>query len=84
MTSSVELRGTQLTHENLTAGVTATRALLPLSGAISPLDTIASSHSLSSAFGRAVAYTAVYEGTNFATFASTKLVGTDEGWSDSF
>ncbi|CAL1704252.1 unnamed protein product [Somion occarium] len=68
-----QLRGTSLTHENLTAGVTSTRALLPLSGAISPLDTIVSAHSLSTAFGRAVAYTAVFEGTNFATLKSSQF-----------
>ncbi|KAI0080591.1 acetyl-CoA synthetase-like protein [Panus rudis PR-1116 ss-1] len=73
-----QLRGTSLTHENITAGVTSTRALLPLSGAISPLDTIVSGHSMSTPFGRAVAYTAVSEGTNFATLKSTRLLNLDE------
>jgi long-chain acyl-CoA synthetase len=69
---SGHLQATQLTHENLTAGVAAVRAVLPLSSAISPLDTIISSHSLSTSYGRAIAYTAVSEGTNFATLDSTK------------
>ncbi|KAI0797832.1 acetyl-CoA synthetase-like protein [Abortiporus biennis] len=73
-----ELRGTALTHENITAGVASTRALLPMSGAISSLDTIISAHPLSTAFGRAVAYTAIYEGTNFATLKSTAFIGADE------
>lgn len=77
-TPSGDLNGVQLTHENLTAGVASTRALLPPSGPISPLDTIISAHSLSTAFGRAVAYTAIYEGANFATVASTKIYGSDE------
>ena len=63
-----------LTHENLTAGVASARALLPLSGAISPLDTIVSGHSLSTAYGRAIAYTAVFEGTNFATLKSSNII----------
>ena len=74
-TSDGQLRGTSLTHENITAGVTSTRALLPLSGAISPLDTIVSAHTMSSAFGRAVAYTALFEGTNFATLKSSQFFG---------
>lgn len=72
------LQGAQLTHENLTAGVAAVRALLPLSHAISPLDTLASSHSLSTAYGRAIAYTAIFEGTSFATLASSELYHTEE------
>ena len=52
--------------------------MLPLSGAISPLDTIVSAHSLSTAYGRAVAYTAIYEGTNFATLKSSQLVNAYE------
>lgn len=63
-----------MTHENLTAGVASARALLPLSGAISPLDTIVSGHSLSTAYGRAIAYTAVFEGTNFATLKSSNII----------
>ncbi|KAJ3559882.1 hypothetical protein NM688_g72 [Phlebia brevispora] len=77
-TASGALRGAQLTHENITAGVAAVRTLLPPSGPISPLDTIASAHSLSTPFGRAVAYTAIFEGSNFATLASTKVLGSHE------
>jgi len=76
-TPSGELRGAALTHENITAGVASTRALLPFAGAISSLDTIVSAHSLSTAFGLAVAYTAIYEGTNFATLKSTALFHTE-------
>lgn len=72
------LRGTQLSHENITAGVTAIRALFPSSGALSPLDTVVSAHSLSTPFGRAVAYTALYEGANFVTVASSKVLNTAE------
>jgi long-chain acyl-CoA synthetase len=80
-TPSGELRGAQLTHENLTAGITAIRALFPTSGALSSLDTIISSHSLSSAYGRAVAYAAIYEGTSFATVASSNVIGSNIGMS---
>ncbi|RDX48303.1 acetyl-CoA synthetase-like protein [Lentinus brumalis] len=66
--------GVQLTHENITAGVAATRALVPPSSALSPLDTIVSTHSLSTPYGRAIAYTALFEGTGFATVDSTKLI----------
>ena len=69
----------QLTHQNLTAGVAATRALLPPSSALSPLDTIVSAFSLSTPYGRAVAYTALYEGTGFATVDSTKLIKPENG-----
>ncbi|GBE82392.1 acetyl-CoA synthetase-like protein [Sparassis crispa] len=71
---SGELEGTQLTHENLTAGVASVRALLPLSSAMSPLDTLISAFPLNTPYGRAVAYTAIYEGTSFATLDSTKLI----------
>jgi long-chain acyl-CoA synthetase len=74
-----QIQGAQLTHENLTAGVSATRAVLPISHVISPLDTIVSAHSLSTAYGRAIAYTALFEGTNFATLESSKLLRIDEG-----
>ncbi|KAL0947122.1 hypothetical protein HGRIS_013254 [Hohenbuehelia grisea] len=70
---STGLQGAELTHENFTAGTAAIRALLPLANAISPLDTIVSGHSLSTAYGRAIAYTALYEGTSFATLTSTKM-----------
>ncbi|KAK0210546.1 hypothetical protein DFS33DRAFT_1293946 [Desarmillaria ectypa] len=68
-----QMQGAQLTHENITAGVAAIRALLPASHPLSPLDTIVSAHSLSTAYGRAIAYTAVFEGTSFATLDSSKL-----------
>ncbi|KAF9821700.1 hypothetical protein IEO21_00546 [Rhodonia placenta] len=71
---SGRLQAVQLTHENLTAGVAATRNLLPLSSAMSTLDTIVSAFPMSSPYGRAVAYTAVYEGTSFATLSSTELM----------
>ena len=67
------LQGAHLTHANFTAGVAATRALLPLTNGISALDTIVSAHSLSSAYGRAIAYTALFEGSSFATLESTNL-----------
>lgn len=79
VTAAGDLRGAQLTHENVTAGVTAIRALFPTSGAISPLDTIVSSNSLSTAFGRAVAYTAIFEGSNFATTSSSRIINTIKG-----
>ncbi|KAH6918885.1 acetyl-CoA synthetase [Coprinopsis sp. MPI-PUGE-AT-0042] len=67
------IQGAQLTHENITAGVAAIHALLPASHTFSALDTIASAHSLSTAYGRAVAYTAVYEGVSFATLRSSNV-----------
>lgn len=76
-TPAGELRGAQFTHESITAGVTAIRSLMPSSGPLSSLDTVVSAHSLSSAYGRAVAYTALFEGANFASLASSKLVGTE-------
>ncbi|KAG6866098.1 hypothetical protein C0991_008850 [Blastosporella zonata] len=72
------VQGVQLTHENMTAGVAATRALFPLSHSLSALDTIVSAHSLSTAFGRAIAYTAIFEGTSFATLTSSKIYHPDE------
>jgi long-chain acyl-CoA synthetase len=69
----------QLTHQNFTAGVAATRSLVPVSNALSPLDTIVSAHSLSTPYGRTIAYTALFEGTNFATLQSTKLFHAEEG-----
>lgn len=67
-----EVRAAHLTHQNITAGVTAIRALLPPSAPLSALDTVISAHALSTAFGRAITYTALYEGTSFATLESTK------------
>lgn len=72
------IQGAQFTHENMTAGVAATRALLPLSHALSSLDTIISAHSLSTPYGRAIAYTAIFEGTSFATLKSSKLYHVEE------
>ncbi|KIY51047.1 acetyl-CoA synthetase-like protein [Fistulina hepatica ATCC 64428] len=67
-------QGVQLMHQNITAGVAAVRGLLPPSIAFSPLDTIVSSHSLGTPFGRAIAYTAIYDGASFATLDSSKSV----------
>lgn len=71
--------GTQLTHENLTAGVAAVRLLFPTQNALTPLDTIVSAHAVSSPFGRAVLYTAVYEGSSFATLSSSNVFITENG-----
>ena len=73
------MRTAHFTHENVTSGVTAIRALLPPSTPLSALDTIVSAHSLSTAFGRSVAYTALYEGSSFATLESSKLFQLDLG-----
>jgi len=71
--SNDTLLGVQLTHENIVAGVTATRALLPLSDGITPSDVVYSAHSLSTSIGRVISYTALYEGSSFATLESTQL-----------
>lgn len=68
-----EIRGVHLTHENITAGVAAIRGVFPASHGISALDTITSAHSMSSAYGRAIAYTAVYEGTSFASIQGSDV-----------
>jgi long-chain acyl-CoA synthetase len=68
-----QLQGAHLSHTNFTAGVAAIRALLPHSNGISSLDTIISAHPLSTPFGRAIAYTAIFEGSSFATLNSTEL-----------
>ena len=78
-TKEAEIEGVQLTHQNLTAGVAAVRALLPPSSAMSSLDTILSAHPLNTPYGRAVAYTALFEGTGFVTVDSTKLIKPDGG-----
>lgn len=70
-TPSGEMRCVQLSHENFTSGVTAIKALFPAAINISTLDTIVSSHSLSTPYGRAIAYAALFEGTSFATLPST-------------
>lgn len=71
--SSGGLQGVRFTHSNFTSGVQAIRALFPPSIALSTLDTVVSGHSLSTPFGRAVAYTALYECTCFATCDSTRI-----------
>jgi len=73
-----QVQAVQFTHENLTAGVASTRALVPATNPLSTLDTVVSAFSLSHPFGRAVAYTAIYEGTNFATLDSSKLFRPDD------
>ncbi|KAJ3829994.1 hypothetical protein F5880DRAFT_1518298 [Lentinula raphanica] len=77
--SDGHVQGTQITHTNLTAGVAAIHALFPVSALLSSLDTIVSTHALGSLYGRAVAYTAIFEGTSFATTESSKLFRADEG-----
>jgi long-chain acyl-CoA synthetase len=72
-TPSGERRGVQLTHENFTSGVTAIKSLFPVASNLSTLDTIVSAHSLSTPYGRAIAYTALFEGTSFATLPSTRV-----------
>jgi len=42
---------------------------------LSALDTIVSAHPLNTIYGRVIAYTAIYEGTSFATLSSA---GTEE------
>jgi long-chain acyl-CoA synthetase len=70
--------GTQFTHENVLAGVAATRALLPASHTLTALDTVVSAHALSNIYGRVIAYTAIYDGANFATLMSVEHSVTDE------
>ncbi|TDL27569.1 acetyl-CoA synthetase-like protein [Rickenella mellea] len=74
-----ELKATQFTHENLTAGVASMKFLLPFNAGISPADCIVSAFSLSTPYGRTLAYTALYEGTSFATVKSASLYIVDEG-----
>jgi len=81
--SNGQIQGTQLTHANVTAGVAAIHALFPVSSMLSTLDTIISSHSLGGTYGRAVAYTALFEGASFATMTSSKLFRIDEGMESS-
>jgi len=76
-TPSGDLQGVRLTHLNFTSGVTAIRALFPPSIALSTLDTLVSGHSLSTPFGRAIAYTALYECASFATCDSTRMYRAD-------
>ena len=67
------------THENITAGVAAVRAVLPLSNLLSSLDTVISAFPLSSPYGRAIAYTALFEAASFATVKSTGIFVTADG-----
>lgn len=67
----------------MTAGVAATRALFPMNTAITSADSVLSSHSLSTPFGRVIAYTALYESAHFATSDGTVLFPADECKSDS-
>ncbi|TRM61829.1 hypothetical protein BD626DRAFT_404925 [Schizophyllum amplum] len=73
-----QVQGVQLTHANITAGVCAVKAMIPQQQAVSTLDTMVSAHSMSTPYGRAVAYAAIYEGVSFATLASTKQFRTDD------
>ncbi|KAJ7582810.1 acetyl-CoA synthetase [Mycena floridula] len=75
---SGHIQGVQLTHENVTAGVAAVRALVPMAQGISSLDTIVSAYPLGLAFGRAIAYSAIFESCNFATVNSSRLFGVPE------
>jgi len=74
------LGSTKFTHENVTAGVAAVRSMLPTSNMLSALDTIVSAHPLNTIYGRVIAYTAIYEGTSFATLSSagTDITGEQE------
>jgi long-chain acyl-CoA synthetase len=71
-----------LTHENLTAGVAGVRALLPASHVFSPLDTVISAYSMNTAYGRAIAYTAIHEGISFASIPGSEVYRADEGGHD--
>ncbi|KAF8160591.1 hypothetical protein BJ912DRAFT_1150914 [Pholiota molesta] len=75
--SGGQIHGAQFTHENMTAGVAAVRALFP-TNPLSSLDTVLSTHSMSTPYGRAIAYTAIYEGTSFASLPSSELYHADE------
>jgi len=66
--------GVRLTHQNLTAGPTAIRQFFTLTAPLGPNSTIYSAFPLASPFGRAIAYTALFEGCNFATLNSTSVV----------
>ncbi|KAF9036762.1 hypothetical protein BJ165DRAFT_1505745 [Panaeolus papilionaceus] len=77
-TPSGQVQGVQLTHDNVTAGVCAVRALFPVSASLSPLDTLVSAFPISSPYGRSIAYTAIFEGCNFANVPSSELYHSDE------
>uniref|UniRef100_A0A8H7Y1P5 AMP-dependent synthetase/ligase domain-containing protein n=1 Tax=Psilocybe cubensis TaxID=181762 RepID=A0A8H7Y1P5_PSICU len=72
------IQGAQLTHENVTAGVAALRALFPQTSGISSLDTISSAHSMSTPYGRAVAYLAILEGASFASIVGSEIYVKDD------
>lgn len=76
--SGADFRAAEFTQQNLTAGVATTRSLLPVSSPLTPLDTIVSAFSLSTPYGRSIAYTAIYEGTGFATLNSTRMFTENE------
>ena len=78
--SGADFQAAEFTQQNLTAGVATTRSLLPVSSPLTPLDTIVSAFSLSTPYGRTIAYTAVYEGTSFATLNSARMfTGNESG-----
>jgi len=77
-TTPGEIQAVHLSHGNVIAGVAAIRSLFPGSHAISALDTITSAHSMSSAYGRAIAYAAVFEGTSFASIAGSEVFVEEE------
>ncbi|KAF8334058.1 acetyl-CoA synthetase-like protein [Cantharellus anzutake] len=66
--------GVHITHMNLTSGPTAIRQFFTLTSPLSPASTVLSAFPLATPFGRAIAYTALLEGSNFATLASTSLL----------
>ena len=77
------MRAVRFTHENMTSGVAAIRALPPPALGLSSLDTIVSSHSLSMPYGRVIAYAALYENANFATLDSSRMYdATSQGSKD--
>ncbi|KAG8906712.1 NAD-dependent malic enzyme, mitochondrial [Tulasnella sp. 403] len=65
--------GVQLTHLNLTAGVAVTQHIFPRGKPFAPRDSIVSCHSLTTPFGRSVAYTALLRGCSFTTLPSTSI-----------
>ncbi|KZV90421.1 acetyl-CoA synthetase-like protein [Exidia glandulosa HHB12029] len=69
-----DLLAVQFTHENLTAGVVATHFLLPYQNALSDKDSMISAFPLATPFGRAVAYTALFQGASFTTLPSARLI----------
>lgn len=63
----------------MTAGVAATRNVLPMDTSIKSSDSILSSFTLAEPYGKAVAYTAILEGASFATTRSTARFPEDYG-----